>query len=77
MFNYLRSSFDIDCKTVASEVLLCIKEDPCGSFYKEFHGNDIIYACTLSSVTLLKSHDPSVAIFGAKHTGFPISLGYY
>ena len=38
----LRSNCDIGCKTVWSEVLLCIKEDPHGSFYKEFHGSDII-----------------------------------
>ena len=30
---------------------LCIKEDYCGSFYREFHGSDVIYAC----VTLLMS----------------------
>ena len=68
MFNYLRSSCDIGCKTVWSEVLLCMKEDPCCSFYKEFHRSDIIYPCVASSVTLLKSHDPNVVIFGAKHT---------
>ena len=73
----LRGTCDIGCKTVLSEELLCMKEDVCGSFYKEFQGNDIIYVHATSFVMLLKSHDPSVVIFGTKHTEFPINLGYY
>ena len=67
MFNYLRSNCDIGCKTVWSEVLLCIKEDLCSSFSKEYHGSDIIYMCATSFMMLLKSHDLNVDIFGAKH----------
>ena len=77
MFNFLRSNCDIGCKTVWSEILLCIKEDPHSSFYKEFCKSDIIYMHATSSVTLLKSHDPNVVIFGTKHMGFPVKLGYY
>ena len=62
MFNYPRSNCDIGCKTVWSEVLLCIKEDPHSSFYKEFHGSNVIYTCVMSSMVLLKSHDPNVVI---------------
>ena len=77
MFNYLRSNCDIDCKTVWSEVLLCIKEDLHGSFYKEFYRSGMIYICATLVVMLLKSHDFSVVIFGAKHVEFPVNLGYY
>ena len=76
MSDYLRSNCDIGCKTVWSEVLLCIKEDPCGSFYKKFHGSDVIYACAVSLVMLLESCYTNVVIFGAKYMGFPTKLGY-
>ena len=36
-----------------------------------------LHMCATSSMMLLKSHDPNVAIFGAKHMGFPVNLGYY
>ena len=52
-------------------------EDPCGSFYNEFCGSDIIYTQATSLVTLLESHDPNVIIFGTKYIGFPVKLGYY
>ena len=65
MFNCLRSKCDIGYKTVWSELLLCIKED------------HIIYVCATSFMMLLKSHDPNVVIFGAKHKEFPVISGYY
>ena len=76
MFDYLRSNYDIGCKTVWCEVL-CIKKDPCGSFYKEFHGSDIIYVHPTSFMTSLGSCDPSLVIFGTKYMEFPAKLGYY
>ena len=66
MSDYLRINHDIGCKTVWSEVLWCIKEDPHGSFCKEFHGSDIFYMCT--ALFLLLECDPHVVIFGAKYT---------
>ena len=77
MFDYLRSSCDIGCKTVWFEVLLCIKEDPHSSFYKEFHRSDVIYMCATSFVMSLEPCDPSIVIFGAKYMRFPTKLGYY
>ena len=76
MSDYLRSNCDIGCKTFWSEVLLCIKEDPCGSFYKEIHGSDVIYTHATSFVMSLESHDPNSINFGAKYTGFPTKPGY-
>ena len=70
MSDYLRSSCDIGCKTVWSEVLLCIKEDPCDSFYKEFCGCNIIYACAMSFMTLLESCNTKCCYFGANTLGF-------
>ena len=70
MFDYLRSNCDIGCKTVWSEVLLCIKEDPHSSFYKEFYRSDIIYPCATSFMISLESCDPNVVIFGTKYMGF-------
>ena len=70
IFNYLRSNHDIGCKTVWYEVLLCIKEDICSSFYREFCRSDVIYMCMMSFMTLLKSHDPNVVIFGANTWDF-------
>ena len=75
MFDYLRNNCDMGYKTVWSKVLLCIKEVPHSSFYKEFGGSDVIYACTMSFVTSLESCDPNV-IFGTKYMGFPTKLGY-
>ena len=72
MSDYLRSSCDIGCKTIWSEVLLCIKEDPHDSFYKEFCGSDVIYACEMS----FESCDPHCCYFGAKYTGFSAKFGY-
>ena len=76
MFDYLRSNCDIGCKTVWSEVLLCIKEYPHSSFYKEFHRSDVIYVCAMSFMMSLVSHDPHSVIFGTKYTGFPTKRGY-
>ena len=69
MFSYLRSKCDLGCKTVWSAVLLCIKKDLCGSFYKELPRSDIIYMHATSFVMLLKSLDPNVLIF-AQNTQF-------
>ena len=68
MFNYLRSNCDIGCKTVWSEMLLCIKEDHCGSFYKEFHGSDIMYAHALTSMMLFGSQVIPMLSFLAQNT---------
>ena len=76
MSNYLRSNCDIGCKAVWSEVLLCIKEDPHGSFYKEFPRSEVIYACATSFMMSLESCDPECCHFGAKYTWFPAKLGY-
>ena len=48
MSDYLRSNCDIGYKTVWFEELLCIKEDPCGSLYKEIHRSDINYTHAVS-----------------------------
>ena len=77
MFNYLRSNCDIGCRIVWSEVLLCIKKDPYGFFYKDFHGRYVIYVCATSFMLLLKSHAPKVVIIVTKYMGFPVKLGYY
>ena len=77
MFDYQRSNCDIGCKTVWSVVLLCIKEDPHGSFYWEFHESDVIYAQAASSIPSLEPCDPNAVVLGTKYTGFPTKLGYY
>ena len=70
----LRINCDRDCKTVWPEVLLCIKEDAHDSFYKEFHGRDVIYAHVTSFVMSLESCDPKMLPFGAKYMGFPAEI---
>ena len=73
----LRSNCDLGCKTAWSDVLLFIKENPCDFFYKDFSVSDIIYACVMLSMMLLKSHDLHLVICGAKHMEFSIKLGSY
>ena len=76
MSDYLRSNCDKGCKTVWSEVLLCIKEDPHCSFYMEFHRSNIVYVCAMSFVMTFDSCNPNVVILAQKHMGFPAKLGY-
>ena len=68
MFNYLRSNCGIGCKTGFSEMLLCINEDPHGSFCKEFHRSDISAHAT-SSMTLFEVTWPQCLYFWHKIHG--------